>query len=378
MRNRLFAALLPLCLLLSACGGEKDPSGGLLESASGLPEETVLVTVGGREVAAWQYLYWLAFTCDQLQARYDGAGLELDWAAPLEGGTLADYAKDQALADAALYAVVENWAEQYGAVLGEADSGALAEAWTEKTASYGGEEQYLAALGNLGLNRARAEALSRVGQLYGKLYELYGADDGPLTPDPVDLAAFAREQGWLTVDRALIPIGADRSEAQAKAAEIFSRLNQAPDKAEAFPALAAEGDDSAGPRTFLAGDGTLPAALEEAAAALEPGQCSGILESGEGFSILLRCETNPQDVREEYFDYILQEAAKNAQVELTEAYRALDAAAFATERIAFAILPFCRKSGQGPGGPGGKWLNLGSYPYLSVRLTKNGRILSKI
>ena len=139
MRNRLFAALLPLCLLLSACGGEKDPSGGLLESASGLPEETVLVTVGGREVAAWQYLYWLAFTCDQLQARYDGAGLELDWAAPLEGGTLADYAKDQALADAALYAVVENWAEQYGAVLGEADSGALAEAWTEKTASYGGE-----------------------------------------------------------------------------------------------------------------------------------------------------------------------------------------------------------------------------------------------
>ena len=329
MRNRLFAALLPLCLLLSACGGEKDPSGGLLESASGLPEETVLVTVGGREVAAWQYLYWLAFTCDQLQARYDGAGLELDWAAPLEGGTLADYAKDQALADAALYAVVENWAEQYGAVLGEADSGALAEAWTEKTASYGGEEQYLAALGNLGLNRARAEALSRVGQLYGKLYELYGADDGPLTPDPVDLAAFAREQGWLTVDRALIPIGADRSEAQAKAAEIFSRLNQAPDKAEAFPALAAEGDDSAGPRTFLAGDGTLPAALEEAAAALEPGQCSGILESGEGFSILLRCETTPQDVREEYFDYILQEAAKNAQVELTEAYRALDAAAFA-------------------------------------------------
>lgn len=329
MKTRLLAALLPLCLLLSACGGKKEPSGGLLESASGLSEESVLVTIGGREVPAWQYLYWLAFTCDQLQARYDGAGLELDWAAPLEGGTLADYAKDQALADAALYAVVENWAEQYGAALGEADGAALAKAWAEKTASYGGEEQYLAALENLGLNRTRAESLSRVGQLYGKLYELYGADDGPLTPDPADLAAFAKEQGCLTVDRTLISIGADRSEAQAKAAEIFSRLNQAPDKTEAFPALAAEGDDGAGPRTFLAGDGTFPPSLEEAAAALEPGQCSGILESEEGFSILLRCETNPQDVRDDYFDHLLQEAAKNAEVDLTEAYRTLDPAAFA-------------------------------------------------
>ena len=221
MRKRMAALGLALCLGLSGCavkGEEKNDS--LLGRAAELGEELVLLTVDGREVPAWRYLYWLAFTCDQVREKYKDAGLSLDWETPVPGGTLADYAKDQALANTALYATVENWAEQYGAVLGEADSGALAEAWTEKTASYGGEEQYLAALGNLGLNRARAEALSRVGQLYGKLYELYGADDGPLTPDPADLAAFAREQGWLTVDRALIPIGADRSEAQAKAEEI--------------------------------------------------------------------------------------------------------------------------------------------------------------
>ncbi len=122
MRKRAVPAL-ALCLLLTACGGwEKDSGGpGLFQDASGIREDAVLLTVDGREVPAWRYLYWLTCACDSLQDQYGGAGLELDWSAPLEGGTLADYAKDQALADTALYATVENWAEEYGCALSEED-----------------------------------------------------------------------------------------------------------------------------------------------------------------------------------------------------------------------------------------------------------------
>lgn len=329
MKKRMFALLLALCLPLSGCGGKKDAGNSILEQASGLEGDSVLLTVDGREVEAWQYLYWLAFTCDQLQDRYDSVGLDLEWAAPVEGGTLADYVKDQALADAALYAVVENWAEKYDVALSEEDQAALTEAWAEKAEDKGGEEAYLALLENQGLTRERAMRLSQVGRLYGKLFELCGAADGPLTPDPETLAEFAAGQGRLTVDRLLVPAGENREEAQAAAASLFSRLNEAPDKAEAFSSLGVEGVEYIGPRTLLPGEGAMDPVLEEAAAALTPGQCSGILESEEGFSILLRRETDPASALGDYFDHLLEEAAKNAAVETTEAYQALDAAVFA-------------------------------------------------
>ena len=117
--------------------------------------------------------------------------------------------------------------------------------------------------------------------------------------------------------------------ARQRAAEAFARLNTAEDQRAEFAALAAEGDDPAGPRTFTPGDGTLDGALEAAAQALEEGQCSGILETGEGFSILLRGETDRSGVEEAYFDHLLQKAAENAPVGLTEDYKALDPAAFA-------------------------------------------------
>lgn len=106
MRKRTITLALLLCLILTACGGREDSrSQGLFQRASGMDEDAVLLTVDGREVPAWRYLYWLDRGCGRLQEQYRSAGLPLDWNAPLEGGTLADYVKDQALADTALYAL---------------------------------------------------------------------------------------------------------------------------------------------------------------------------------------------------------------------------------------------------------------------------------
>lgn len=330
MKKRMTALALLLCLTLTACGGREDSRGqaSFLGQAADLEEDAVLLTVDGREVPAWRYLYWLAYTCDRIRERYQETGLALDWKTPVTGGTLADYARDQALADTVLYATVENWAEQYGCTLTEEDRGALAASWEEQATAHGGETAYLTELAELGLDRQRAEELAGVGTLYGKLYALYRAGDSPLTPDGSALAAYAAETGSLTVDRILVAAGEDREAARQKAAEIFSLLNGAADQAAEFAALAAAGDDPAGPRTVLAGDGTLDSALEEAAKALAEGQCSGILESEEGFSILRRLAPDPDVLADDYFDHLLQTAAENALVETGEAYRALDTAAF--------------------------------------------------
>ncbi len=322
MKKPIAALALALCLALSGCAPEKkEENASLLGRAAEMGEELVLMTVDGREVPAWRYLYWLAFTCDQVRAKYKDSGLALDWEAPVPGGTLADYAKDQALADTALYATVENWAQRYGCALSETERAALAKTWEEQSAARGGEEAYLKELAALGLDRLRAEELAEVGMLYAKLY-------GLCLTEGSELSELLERAGSLTVDRILISAGEDREEAREKAAEVFSRLNGAEDPAAAFPVLAAEGDDVSGPRTLLPGDGTLPQALEEAAKALEEGQYSGILESEEGFSILRRLAGEGEVLAGEAFDRLLQDAAEEAMVQTSPAYDILDAAAF--------------------------------------------------
>ena len=59
------------------------------------------------------------------------------------------------------------------------------------------------------------------------------------------------------------------------------------------------------------------------ARALPVGQCSGILESQEGFSILRRLETDLSGLGEAYFDEQLQRAAETAEVVLGADYEAL-------------------------------------------------------
>ena len=93
MKWRVMALALVLCLGLSGCAAEekKAPS-SLLGRAAEMEEDAILLTIDGREIPAWRWLYWLAFTCGQIREKYTDSGLTLDWSAPVTGGTLAEYA----------------------------------------------------------------------------------------------------------------------------------------------------------------------------------------------------------------------------------------------------------------------------------------------
>lgn len=311
MKMRMSCLALLLCLLLTACGGKKPDSRGrtsLLEEVSGLEEEAVLLTVDGREVPAWRYLYWLAWTCQQMRERYEASGTALDWDAPASGGTLAQYVKDQALADTVLYTVVENLAEEAGYAPAEDEAEAV--------------------LPDMGLDEKQMAQLEAVGQMYRWLYDRYCAGESGLAPTREELEAYGKTGGFLTLDRILIPAGEDREAARQRASEVFSRLNGAEDQGAAFSALAAEGADQMGPRTLYPDSTELDGELLDAARELQAGQCSGILETQEGFSILRRLETDPKALKEPYFDDWLLDLAEAAAVTTDPAYDGLDLAAF--------------------------------------------------
>lgn len=310
MKRWMRALALSLCLCLTACGGPAEERGGqasFLERAAGLEGETALLSVDGREIPAWRYLYWLGWDCDQTAARYEEAGLPLDWETPADGGTLADAVKDQALADTVLYAVVEAWGERYGCAPAEGIKADLPEQ---------------------GLCEEQMAELGRVGGVYAALYQLYDTAGSPLAPTAEALAAFGRETGALTLDRLLVPAGEDREAARQRAAALFSQLNSAQDQGALFASLAAGGGDPAGPRTVLPDEGELDETLLAAARALEENQCSGIVESEEGFSILRRLPLDEEGVKPAHFNRLLETAAEAAQVRLSPDYVGLDTAAF--------------------------------------------------
>ena len=316
---RLGGIVLALCVTLCACGvieyaptaADNAPAPDSLPGrAANLPEEEVLLTVDGRDIPAWRYLYWLSLACDRVLAQ-SGAP---DW----------ESVREQALMNTALYASVETLAERYGVKLDEAAREAVAERWRQRCAAYGGEEAYLKEIARYGLNRERAEALFRVGALYGKLRELCG-DGGALAPSQAELDALAKASGDIQIDRILSADG-DRNAAKRRAEAFFNQLNGASNQAALFSELTWEGADHSGPRSLK--EGVFDERLTRAAQALQIGQISGIIESDDGFSILRRLPPEQNALLETWLRRVVEETAQSADVEVTERYLALNPSEF--------------------------------------------------
>lgn len=324
-------------LSLSGCGGGGQKEGGVLAAASGLSPDAAAVSVDGREVPAWRYLYWLAYACDYIAASYDGGAVR--WEDTADGTDLETYAADRALEGAALYATVENWAEDFGCALTEEDEAAMDREWAARTAQYGGEDAYLAELARLGLTRDQAEALSADAYLYRHLYERFSTQGSSLSPAEEDLRAFAEERGYVTGDHIWFSTAtADSEEALAavrsRAEEAFGKLNGSPDPLNDFAVLAATYSDEAdrdqhpAGRTFSPGGAALPDACMEALRSLQEGQFSGVVEAEDGFYLLLRRPLDTEAVAPDYFDALLQAAAESADVSVTQACQGIDVSRF--------------------------------------------------
>ena len=288
--RRMMLCCAAAAVLLSGCAFWEEPPA----PAASAPreEETPFLTIAGRETPEWRYLCWLDRGIKSMAARYAAVGLEPDWEEQAE-------VKAQALADTALYAAVEALAEEYALTL-------TAEELTELDAAVWAE-----------LPQEQGRAMAAVGALYGKLCTLAQTPGSSLAPTEEELADFAQEEGYLTLERILIPAGEGAAD---RAAEVFARVNAGGEEAF-FREMPEEAV------TFRAGEGVFSAALEEAAAALDTGQISGILESEEGFSILRRSETDTATLAVAWLDEELLAWAEEAEVLTSADYEEMDVAA---------------------------------------------------
>jgi len=174
----------------------------------------------------------------------------------------------------------------------------------------------------------QVKAFTDVGRMYAQLYVLYSAPGSAISPVAGEVEAFAREAGYLTIKWLHVPAGENREESRSKAERLFSSLNGAADPARIFSEISPQDGVETGEETFLPGESTLSTEMEQAAAALNEEQCSGILETDAGFWLLYRSCADTEALAERYFDHLLQSAADTAEVSVTKAFDALDTVAF--------------------------------------------------
>ena len=322
----------------------------VLGQASQIPEDALILSVDGQKIPAWRYCYWLARVCDRLRVKYgdsaissDGAhdnggaissdgAHNLNWDSIMDDGrTLNEYAKEQALMDTAIYSVIENLAREYGLDLSDEDTRILENQWAERCANRGGEEIYLRELSPYGLNRARWNDLCRVGLLYQKLRDWVQAGNHINQDINAELMKLSREfennLNYTRVNRILASTAnRERNAARGQIELFFSQLNGAADQIALFESLTKNGDDHIGPRD--ADDASLDLKLQQIAKTLQVGQISGILETDEGFSILIRLPPERAVLLNAWVDRDLQNRAENAEILLSESLENLNAADF--------------------------------------------------
>ena len=364
--NKLLCAGLSGALLagaLTGCAaGEPTPTPAaddIAYQATGIPRDTVLFRVNGRDVVADQYLYWLLTSISTAKNMGYLADDEA-WEEEIDGTPTADYLKQSALETSKLYAVVAAQAEAEGVTVTEEQreeaestldqTGAMYEAYYGLTTQEWLDQQCISREGYLTLN----DAYYQVSGLQAK-YE----ESGEFTPTDEDIQAMVEDEGIYNCKHILLAFpqnedGSAATEEQKAATKeeanaLYAEITAAADPIAAFDESMNERSDDGRDETtgelykpegytflssgaLLDGTGSLMTEFVSAGAALEVGEISQPVETSYGYHILLRQDGDNEETRAAYSDYKmnlkLEQWGEEAKVETTKAYDDLDPKAF--------------------------------------------------
>ena len=77
MKRHLVPCLaLSASLILTGCSSGQTHEETLLSQAAGIASDAAVLSVDGRDVPAWQVLYWLAYACDYIAASYEDGAIQ--------------------------------------------------------------------------------------------------------------------------------------------------------------------------------------------------------------------------------------------------------------------------------------------------------------
>ena len=362
MSALLAALLLALCV---GCGNQEEPSGIYYDITGIAPTETVM-TVDGNEIPAQAYFYWTAYNCSYFEyqlgmlAAYGMSGDlvnvedgSVNWDAPFsEDQTLSQYVKEKTKSAVTFYAVAENLAAELGVTLTEEDETAIADNRASMVEELGGEDAYAQYLEELGVDEETFTRLQSASLLIGDMTDLTLQEGSELYLPEEGYDQYATYADHILLATQDTATGAALSEEEIAekrqtAEDLLSQLQASDDVVTLFGQLADEYSEDPGraenPDGYIYTPGTMVAVFEDAAAALEPGQVSGIVESDYGYHIILRRDlseglANDPDTKralaQQHLQGLLEERMAEAEVTVSEKLNTLDPGAFYTQYVA--------------------------------------------
>lgn len=361
MSALLAALLLALCV---GCGNQEEPSGIYYDITGIAPTETVM-TVDGNEIPAQAYFYWTAYNCSYFEyqlgmlAAYGMSGDlvnvkdgSVNWDAPFsEDQTLSQYVKEETKSAVTFYAVAENLAAELGVTLTEEDETAIADNRASMVEELGGEDAYAQYLEELGVDEETFTRLQSASLLIGDMTDLTLQEGSELYLPEEGYDQYATYADHILLATQDTATGAALSEEEIAekrqtAEDLLSQLQASDDVVTLFGQLADEYSEDPGraenPDGYIYTPGTMVAVFEDAAAALEPGQVSGIVESDYGYHIILRRDlseglANDPDTKralaQQHLQGLLEERMAEAEVTVSAELDDLDPGAFYTQYL---------------------------------------------
>ena len=197
------AVALVVCVVLILVGwfggtAIQNAGGNLITlKASGLKANTVVMQIGGEDITAAEYLYWLTNSCDTIYQYY---GIT-DWSMNLtEDMTVGQYAKEQADYYVEQYAAIRQLAAEKSISLTDEQQTELDGMAEYYTSYYGSEEVYRYMLAYAGLTEDMLKDSNEVPYLYESLCAQLLGEGGELEPTEERLQAFAQSHGYTDMD----------------------------------------------------------------------------------------------------------------------------------------------------------------------------------
>ncbi len=364
--KKLMSLLLAVMMLLSVAGcGADQKETNIYTEITGIAADETVMTVGEVEIPAELFFYWVSTIARDAESYYSqyymytgqyghmlNADLTLNWnASYMQGLTIGDVIRAQAMEQLAFFVIVERLASTHGIELTDADRTKIVasiEANLNKfTTNLISEDPANEALTReeveamyfyrLGVSRASVERLMAVTYLRDAIIQemMREGSDLFITEEAYnDMGFYADHILIAMVDLASgMPLNSDKIAEKTQLAEdILSRLQASEDPAALFAALADMYSEDTGRKTnptgYIFTPGTMVKEFEDAVAALEVGQISGLVKSTYGYHIILRrdlmegLEAYPEQkaqLAEAYLTTMVNSLIANSSVSTTEA-----------------------------------------------------------
>ncbi len=359
MKKTGIAACLLAAALLSGCtpklpGSAQEKEHDIVQEVLGVPGDTTLLTVEGVEVPAERYLFWLVNSIET-QKYYEDLETDEDWIQQVNGMTMRDALKADALQALVLYQVVENHAAERGVTASQEDLEELDAQLKDLEEQAGGAEYFRNRLDSVCIDLENFRAINLVPYLDEALAQQM-EEQGELEVTEEDIDSFIEENSLYGAKHILIStrrINADGSgyeeysdeeKAQAfqKAQDLRKQLKDAGDDLELFDKLMNEhsedGRNEDGTLAMPDGytqvyGGQMVPEFEEGAMALQVGEISEPIQSQFGYHIILRLPLEREELKEQLggsykLNTILQGWMDAASVDTTSLYDDLDPKTF--------------------------------------------------